>query len=71
MNATEWRTEQREAGKALKVLLIEADLMQLDVAASMGISQSNMAAYLNARVKWPADFEARFRAAVTLSRARS
>lgn len=71
MNATEWRTEQREAGKRLKGLLVEAELMQVEVAESMGIRQAAMSDFLNARRQWPADFEARFRAAVTLSRAAS
>lgn len=59
-----WRGAQRKAGKRLKALLIEADLLQVDVAEAIGIRQASMSDYLNARRQWPDDFEQRFRDAV-------
>lgn len=62
--AQDWRTEQRAAAKRLKVLLIEADLNQVDVAEAIGITEASMSSYLLGRRQWPADFEQRFREAV-------
>lgn len=62
--AQDWRTEQREAGKRLKTLLIEADLNQVDVAEAIGITEASMSSYLLGRRQWPSDFEQRFRDAV-------
>lgn len=70
MNATDWRTEQRDGAKELRKLLVDADLMQVDVAESMGIRQAAMSDYLNGRRQWPDGFEERFRAAVVLQKAR-
>lgn len=62
--AITWRAEQREVGKELQKLLIDLDLKQVDIAEDLGIAAPHVSEYLNARRRWPEDFEARFRAAV-------
>lgn len=61
---TDWRTDQRERGKALRRLLLDAEVKQVDVAEAMDIHAPTLSEYLNARRRWPDDFEARFRAVV-------
>lgn len=62
--SADWRTAQRSAGKKLKSLLIEAEVTQVDVAEDLGIHESAMSAFMNARRQWPEDFEQRVREAV-------
>ena len=64
MTAANWRTEQRAKARALRILLLDADLKQVDVAEAMGVHAPHLSEYLNARRRWPEDFEERFRAAV-------
>jgi DNA transposition AAA+ family ATPase len=58
VNLTE--TQAAEA-KELRKLLIDADINQSEMARRLGIHETAMSHFLNARRAWPQDFPARFR----------
>lgn len=63
-STAEWREAQRARGKQLRMLLVEHDVKQVDVAEVLGLAAPHLSEFLNARRQWPEGFEGRFEAAV-------